>query len=369
MDKNKEILFVSHDANRAGAQIFLYNIMKHLQDNGYKIVLLIVNNWGSFKPELETTFLHYYYQEEKKGLLRNQKNTLDIIKQKHNIGLAYVNTIAAAHLLESIKETFSCPVATHIHELSYSIQQYAEPGILDKLYKYSDRVIACSSAVAKNLDMPDKTVIVHSFIDNDVILSISKTSNKDEVSSKFGLDPSFTWIAACGNADWRKAPDIFVQIAAKSENSKLRFAWIGIKENDPLKYQLTYDAAKLGVTEKIRWIEPTPEAVPLINSMDYFLLCSREDPFPLVMLEAAVCAKPIFTFSDTGGGDEFVEDDAGIRVSYLNVLKMAYELDNMDLNTAKELGANARKKVLTNYNFTQSIEKIEKLLKTMYTLQ
>lgn len=369
MPRQKEILFVSHDANRAGAQIFLYNIMEHLQDNGHKVVLLLVNEWGSFREEMESKFQTYSMVNPPKSaldrFLKANNSTIDTIKTRHNIELIYVNTIASVHLLEELKTTIGAPVITHIHELSYSIAQYSSPDSLKQLFRFSDTVVACSKAVADNLaknGKPEVIEVIHSFVNNDAILSISKGSDKEEIRKRFNLDSKFTWVCACGNADWRKAPDIFVQIAANVKNENIRFAWIGIKENDPLAFQLRYDAERFDIADKIVWIEPTPEAVALINAMDYFLLCSREDPFPLVMLEAALCKKPVFSFKNTGGGDEFVEDDAGVRVNYLDVKSMAETIDSILPQAAVSFGENAQKKVLENYSFKNSIIKIENLI-------
>lgn len=371
MPRQKEILFVSHDANRAGAQIFLYNVMNFLQDRGYKIVLLLVNDWGTFRNELETKFQTYSLSSPPKSaldrFLKSNNTTIDIIKSRHNIDLIYVNTIASVHLLETLKTTIGAPVITHIHELSYSISQYGVKDSENILFSFSDKIVACSQAVANNLVQygnAELVEVIHSFVDNSSILKIHNESNIQSIKEEFGLDNEYTWVCACGNADWRKAPDIFVQIAAKTKREDLRFLWIGIKEDDPLLTQLSYDTQKLGLESKIKWIAPTPKAVELINASEYFLLCSREDPFPLVMLEAALCEKPIFTFKNTGGGDEFVEEDAGFRVEYLDVDQMARYLDTVTENQKTTLGKKAQSKVLDNYSLENSMIKIQNLIES-----
>jgi len=56
---------------------------------------------------------------------------------------------------------------------------------------------------------------------------------------------------------------------------------------------------------------------------DVFALTSREDPFPLVNLEAATAEVPTVCFDEAGGSKEFVEDDCGFVVPYLDVEAMA----------------------------------------------
>ena len=66
LNKLKKILFVSHDANRAGAQLFLLSIMKYFKASGTEVILLVINDWGNLKSELESQFeVHYVNQTTK----------------------------------------------------------------------------------------------------------------------------------------------------------------------------------------------------------------------------------------------------------------------------------------------------------------
>ena len=62
------------------------------------------------------------------------------------------------------------------------------------------------------------------------------------------------------------------------------------------------------------------------KNTDVLFLSSREDPYPLVVLEAAAFAKPAICFKDAGGAPEFVLQDAGIIVPYLDILAVANAL-------------------------------------------
>ncbi|MCP9767643.1 glycosyltransferase [Lacihabitans sp. LS3-19] len=373
MKKKPNILFISHDANRAGAQLFLLSIMKYFKSLDFGIVLLVINEWGTLNDEFEENFATYYLNSSKtkKSLFKRDKSILDQIKSEKEIDFIYANTIASVDILPEIKSKFNKPIITHIHELGYSIAQYGSENALDLLFGNSEIIIACSEAVGKNLEKHKnsaKIQVVHSFVENDRVLDISKTSSKNNVKVKYGFDSQKTWIGACGNADWRKAPDIFLLIAKSTldKSKKFGFVWIGIKEEDPLLAQLKYDAEKLGISENILWISPTPQAVEIINALDIFMVCSREDPFPLVMLEAALCNKPILGFKNTGGADEFIEEDCGKRVNYLDIFEMSENVTSLNDEDIKTFGKNAKNKVLEKYNFEVSIKKIERIINKFY---
>jgi glycosyltransferase involved in cell wall biosynthesis len=64
------------------------------------------------------------------------------------------------------------------------------------------------------------------------------------------------------------------------------------------------------------------DTAPYMAGLDLFLLTSREDPFPLVMLEAARQAVPVVCFEGAGGATEFVDETVGATVPMLDVAGM-----------------------------------------------
>lgn len=381
MESKKNILFISHDGNRAGAQIFLLNIMRYFKSKKYGVVLLILNNWGTLREDFETNFDTYYLDSENQGskikkikeLLGAKNNLLQEINKKYIIDLIYANTIASVGILEEVNTIFKKPIISHIHELIFSIEQFGSIGCLEILKSYSTKIIACSKAVKENLisksiDFELKTTVVHSFVENEKILDIHRKENVIKVKKEFGIDENCFLIGACGNADWRKAPDVFLNIVKKvaSQTKNVKFIWVGVNKNDILFFQLSYDAKKLGIEKYIIWLPPTPKAISIINALDIFLVCSREDPFPLVMLEAALCEKPIIGFKNTGGAEEFIEDDCGFTSSYLDIQSISQNIINLQKDPLMivKMGKLAQIKVLKNYSFENSIIKIEEIIQS-----
>jgi glycosyltransferase involved in cell wall biosynthesis len=84
---------------------------------------------------------------------------------------------------------------------------------------------------------------------------------------------------------------------------------------------LDHDVARMGLSERVHLVGPQVEPAPYFSLFDVFVLTSREDPFPLVCLEAAALGIPIICFADAGGMPEFVGEDAGFVVPYLDVAR------------------------------------------------
>jgi len=93
-------------------------------------------------------------------------------------------------------------------------------------------------------------------------------------------------------------------------------------------------------------------------------LVSREDPFPLVCLEAASLGKPIVCFDKAGGMPEFVEDDCGFIVPYLDTEAMAEKIIELIKNPElrQRLGERARKKVKERFDVEVQAPKIFSLI-------
>ncbi len=381
-----KILFISHDANRAGAQLFLLSIMRYLKQKGVEMQLLLLGG-GVLKNDFAEICTNHYWpntNSQKKGikkaiskLVKSQHEpnaTLQLLEylQNSNFDYLYANTIASAHVLPKLTEHVKAPLLAHIHELEFSIQLYSQATDREFLFRYATKIIACSQAVAENIIenhsvSARKIEVIHSFVDNGAILNRIEATDNQLIKQKYNLPESGFLIGGCGNAEWRKGIDVFLQVINQilnTSNENCHFVWIGIKKEGDYYEQISYDIAKMGIGDKITFIEQTPDAVELINCLDIFTIVSREDPFPLVMLEAALAQKTMIGFDKTGGCSEFIEEDAGIIVPYLNTFAMASSITKLFLNQsfAKQLGQKAKDKVLNKYSFENSVLKIESLL-------
>ncbi len=385
-----KILFVSHDANRAGGQLFLLSIMQYLQNNGFENQLLLLAGGvleNKFQDICKVWHISKNNQTQSKNIYKKafsklsrnrresyQENDYLFAKLKaEKFDLIYANTIATGSILPNLVGFLNVPFYTHIHELEFSIQLYSTKKERDFLFKNSTKIIACSNAVAQNLIenhgvSVEKVKVIHSFVDNESVLLRSQITDNEVIKEKYELPKGAFLIGGCGNAEWRKGLDIFIQVASQiinSTNENCHFVWIGVQNSGEYYEQICYDLVKIGIKDRVTFIEQTPDAIELITCLDLFTIVSREDPFPLVMLEAALTQKTIIGFENTGGCSEFIEADAGLLVPYLNTTLMATNIIKLFKNPsfAKQMGQRAKEKVLNKYSFENSILKIEGVLK------
>jgi glycosyltransferase involved in cell wall biosynthesis len=123
-------------------------------------------------------------------------------------------------------------------------------------------------------------------------------------------------------------------------------------------------ASRLGVSDRLVFTELTKEPGKYFETIDVFALTSREDPFPLVCLEAASLGKPVICFAGAGGMPEFVGTDAGAVVPLGDVDEFAREIAQFksDRGSRIEVGRRAKEKVENEFSMESSCLKLEKMI-------
>ena len=263
-----KILFISHDANRAGAQLFLLNIMQYLSKKGVIMHLLLLGD-GVLEKDFEETCAVSKYPKQKKENSIHKKVISKLLSKKdthksnfyssllvQNFDLIYANTIATAWVMPELLEFIKVPFITHIHELEFSIQLYSNTKDREFLFNNTTKLIACSKAVAENIIdkhhiSTEKIEVIHSFVENKEVISRSQLTDNESIKQKYALPKNAFLIGGCGNAEWRKGIDIFALVASKvlalSPESKYHFVWIGVKKEGDYYEQICYDIEKLGI--------------------------------------------------------------------------------------------------------------------------
>ena len=109
------------------------------------------------------------------------------------------------------------------------------------------------------------------------------------------------------------------------------------------------------------------DAAEWFAAFDAFALTSREDSFPLTCLEAASLGVPVLCFAGAGGEPEFVEQDAGFVVPYLDVEAMAERVREMAASKAltQSLGRRAQQKVRERHDVAVAGPKILEIMRGM----
>jgi glycosyltransferase involved in cell wall biosynthesis len=367
----RPLLFVGHDGIRAGSEVVLLEIIKWFHNHTNRKLKLLLLSPGPLANQYtqysEVYVLPEYTVDNRDTLAKYLEDDFE---------LAYINTVASGLvfiLLEQCNIHLQCDVITHIHEMEKVLASYPDEHAI--LKKHTTHWISASLESTKTLvekHQLDTKVIttVSAFIQPVTKEDDSLNKLKNAARQSFGVDDNAFVIAGCGTVYWRKGPDIFVEAARriKSESDReFEFIWFG---DGPDLEELRAD---LSDEEKlyIRFVGSKPDSNALLAMADVFFLPSREDPFPLVVLEAAQHGIPTVCFTEATGITEFVQSDAGISVDRIDAGLAADAIQSLMINTSKlrQLGNCAKERVLENYTSERQCLKIYSAIEkhTSYT--
>jgi len=362
-----KILFVSHDACKAGAQSVLLNIISWFKKHTFVDLKILCLDGGEllyrFKELSDTLVL---------SEMRNKRIPEEELVQNLRAfcngapSLIYCNSVASGREYRLLK-SLDAPIIMHFHELEMSIKRYAADWIVDVL-RDSAHFIAISGAVRENLVKNhgvDKSKIstVYSSISPESSIQVAGDREKHKIRKRLGLEKEKFLVFGCGlGMVFRKGADMFIEVARTLRRKgfdNFHFYWIGDfdkKERDN-RHGIWADyitaLRKEGLDKYVTFLGLKDKPREYMQAGDVFLLSSREEPVGLVGLEAAECGLPIVCFADAGGMPDFVGDDAGFIVPYEDVEAMAEKvvalMKSEDLR--QQLGARAREKVLSRFTF------------------
>jgi O-antigen biosynthesis protein len=312
-DDGFRLLVISHDAHLAGAQMVTLRTVQQWRRAGLEGVRIVCVGDGVLRPAFaaaySTTVLEDFPDEASRR--RALLTCADFSGRPPTV--VYSSTVVNGPVLEWIRD-LGMPIVTHAHELQKSIERWAPGAIMEATCRATDLFMAAAPAIRDNLverhGIDSELVhVVPAHIDCD--LEPPPAATVAELRRSWNAGPEQVVVFGCGTTDWRKGPDLFCEIAARGLVSEpgLRFVWAG----GDADYHRDWLADR-GLAGKVRFLGTRGDVRELLHAADVFLLSSREDPMPLVALEAAATGLPVVCFAGAGDIPTFVGDDAGVVV-------------------------------------------------------
>ncbi len=386
------LLLIGHDANRAGAQLVLLQLMRLLRERGLTLHLLLgaggplledyrqaadsVTIW----PEEDTHLLGPLSDKVlgKLGLFaalatrRASQRRAALSKQLNldSIDLVLVNTVSGGHWfrqldLASLVLRRRLPVITFVHEQAMAVAMYTQPDELAYLLQRSDHILAVSDATANyyraHHGVDPTKLSIFTLIDLPAVQTrMEQARLLPDPMPDLGIPAGSVVVGGCGNAEWRKGNDLFVTLArlvkSRLPDEVVHFVWVGMPAGS-LRADLQLDIAKAGLAYRVHLVEPTPDVLRYLTRFSIFVLCSREDPYPLVVIEAGLAGVPVVCFDQAGGAGELVETDGGFVVPYLEVGAMSDRISQLttDPSLRRTMGQALTRKINERHNPAQSL--------------
>lgn len=388
--KKPHILFVSHKANRSGAPLlFLELIQQFKEKTGIPFKILVIEDGElveQFKAAGETLIwkknshltsgiqvlkMLYTSIERIQHILRGFYILFCVRKSS----LLFFNTISNGHIFRKLLY-LRCPGIFYVHELEAAIRITTNTKTLETVLHKSSLFLVPCNAVKEHLRLVHKVeeskIALAPYSINDI--SRDKKDYKrfiERFKKNYQLPESTTIIGVLATSEWRKGIDLFLPLITTYLElfpaSDVLFIWKGFNKNSMNAYFELYDFEKSGIHKHLLLLPHDSESMEQLACFDIHLLLSREDPYPLAVLEAASFGIPTVCFDKGGGIPEFVENDAGFCIPYCNLIKMSTALNDLVENPGlrNKMGLVAMEKLRLRHNRKKAIGNIVEIVKKM----
>ena len=320
----KRILFFTPFATRTGSEMVLLYILQNIDRSRFEVGVVsfargeLLSEFPADIPVfivpktfslLQKVQFYLGYDPILRGIRK--------VARDFKADLWYVNTTMLPETARVARE-LSIKLITHFHELPLTSIYVNGEGMKD-IITYSHTLIGCSQVTCEAIRKAggENVELLYEFIDPTKL--VNNPERSAQIRRELGIPESdYVWIGS-GMTSERKGFDMLPDIAEALDDPHVHLVWIGGKVDDGLVYYTEHRCRTTKSRTRIHLVGKQSEDYGhYLDAGNGFLLTSRQDPFPLVMIEAALLGKPIVAFP-SGGVSEFLEEGMGLITNDISV--------------------------------------------------
>lgn len=354
----KKVLLTVNNNKLSGIEKFTLLLAGNLDKNKYSVEVG-VPVYGPFCKILEDNNIEYFIFDNKvigdftisgfKYMYKKlKKEKYDIIHAQAGIAPCVIGKLTECKLL-----------IEHKHGLDFTSEQINNMDFLKRTYQKLKKYFVMLTLTGCEAD---KNILIRRFnYDDSKVKVIYNGIEKEIIEFPKHLNEKFT-IGTIGRLTFQKGQEYFVEMAKILQDRGLDFEYYIYGEGEELN-NLNELILKYKLSENV-FLKGYAYDIPLtINTFDLFVLPSRYEGIPYVILEAMKGAVPVIT-TDVGGISEVIRNNHnGILVKKENAEELANNVIELYNSPEKRklLSVNARKDFLEKYTLEKTISDIESI--------
>ncbi len=357
-----KLLHIISSAGIFGAENVLLNLNRVFQDNQITSYLICLKNFYRPDPEI-------HFEAKKQGfkskvfICKNKFDIQTLFKIKHFIKKEEIQIIHShgykSNLYGLVASRLSrVPIIATLHGWTSDTSKVRLYERLDRwIIKKMDHLVCVSLSIKKKLEGlgldNGRITFIPNVIDAD---KFDPDKAKDGLRQEFNLQDNPV-MGIVGRLNYEKG-HIYLLRAMKDICSRIPTAKLLIVGDGVLKEELKKEAEYLGISGNVIFTGIRKDMASVYKSLDIFILPSLTEGLPLALLEAMSMKLPVIA-TGVGGVPEVLSENEGILIppKDAGILKRSILSLLADRALRKELGENARKKILSGFSLSSLFQK------------
>lgn len=284
----KRILVYGMTCNRGGIEAYLMNYFGELRKKN--IIFDFVSEYDTVAYEQEIEQLDgkiYHIPSRRDGLIKHMEAIRKILKTKGKYDVFYCNILSASEVFTVMSAVGMNDIRIIVHSHNDSVKTIKRHKFLRPLLNcISDEKLACSKRAAEFMfgkKEMDKVRIINNSIDLEKYKYCPEV--RKQMREKFGITDEVYVVGHVGRMCYQKNTifliELFNEICQKDKNTKLLLVGDG-EDHDKVEETI----AKYGLEERVILLGMCDNVEQLMQMMDVFILPSRFEGLPVVLVEA-----------------------------------------------------------------------------------
>ncbi|GAB6066980.1 glycosyltransferase family 4 protein [Methylothermus subterraneus] len=378
------VLYIASRSDIAGGEIYLRDVFQHLDRSRFRPLVVLPGD-GAFRNLLDEMGVEWVIQAVNYGWLKpplpwysflaelpqRVRNLVRLIEE-NQVALVHTNSnqilegalaakLAGVHHLIVVHIPFQSNLPIY-QRFPLNPHSFAE--LIGDL---SSRIIAVAEPVARSLSPPiprEKIRVIHNGIELERFQTL-RQFEQPSIRQELGIPQNAPLITGVGRLHPDKGFEYFVEAAGKvaREFPEAHFAIVGSADSSDYQARLKARVQALGIDRCFHFLGFRQDIPTILTQSDVFLLTSRTEGGPYVLIEAMACGCACVA-SRCGGFVEYVirPGHTGFLVEYGDPESAADALRELLRNPGlrQQIAKQGREFVLTcgEFDVRHSVQKL-----------
>jgi len=370
MNKSKKILYISSRGDKgAGGENYLLTLFNNIDRNRFTPIVVLPKDGSLRKPleeqNIEVIVVEANYDWLKPDIawykvvegIQDRVKILTTIIHEKKIAIVHTNSNlrfegALAARLTGIPHLYLAHIAYQSDMPIFQRLPFSQPSFSQLMGELSDQTIAVSQSVANTLTshIPlNKLGVIHNGLELDIFnRALNNKSNR--LKQELGLSNDTLLITSVGRISPDKGFDFFLEAAnlvLQNHQGKVHFIIAGDEENTDFSASLKQKTIDYSITNYFHFLGFRNDIPDILAESDIFVLSSRKEGHPYVMLEAMASECAVIA-SNCAGVEETIEEGiSGFIVPIGDVISITDRLISIINSTdlQNDLAKSGRKRI------------------------